>query len=430
MKILNIGGATAIVEHNGKRMLFDPWLDDGIFHGAWYHYPPSKIGIQDLGHLDYIYISHIHEDHCSAGTIKHLNRDAEIIVMDMPPHFVVKFLKAHGLEFKHIHTIKPFTPTEIAPGLIVDMVTADPAHRYNYQIDSGLVLKWDDHTIYNANDCPPYDEGLQYIRDHYGVIDLALLPYAGGSGYPVCYTNLSESEIRSESRRIATASMDHFIDSVRKLEPKHVMPFADQYVIAGSRSHLNNLMAHPPCPGAVIGPMEDAGLTDRLLLLMSGQAFDLESAAKYPDEPYRVHTVEDRSAYVDEHLKDKTYDFEHVDLNPAVSLDRLFHLARERALSAQKRTDYFPNLNLYFSISDRNQVFGVNLKHEGFTVRPKDAELSQPYVKMTCGSTLFALLLIGHVSWNIADAAMFFDYERVPNEYDTELYAFINHFKI
>ena len=34
MKILNFGGATAILEHNGKRMLFDPWLDDGIFHGV------------------------------------------------------------------------------------------------------------------------------------------------------------------------------------------------------------------------------------------------------------------------------------------------------------------------------------------------------------------------------------------------------------
>ena len=127
MKILNIGGATAILEHNGTRMLFDPWLDDGIYHGAWYHYPPAKVGMHDLGHVDYIYISHIHEDHCSAETIKHLNRDAEIIVMDMPPHFVVKFLKARGLDFKYIHAIEPFTPTEIAPGLVVDMVTADPA---------------------------------------------------------------------------------------------------------------------------------------------------------------------------------------------------------------------------------------------------------------------------------------------------------------
>ena len=84
MKITNIGGATAILEHAGKRMLFDPWLDDGIFHGAWYHFPPLGMSISDLGRFDYIYMSHIHEDHCSAGTIRHLNPDAEIILMDRP----------------------------------------------------------------------------------------------------------------------------------------------------------------------------------------------------------------------------------------------------------------------------------------------------------------------------------------------------------
>jgi UDP-MurNAc hydroxylase len=39
MKITNIGGATAILEHNGKRMLCDPWMDEGILHGSWHHCP-------------------------------------------------------------------------------------------------------------------------------------------------------------------------------------------------------------------------------------------------------------------------------------------------------------------------------------------------------------------------------------------------------
>ena len=41
MRILNLGGATAVLEHEGRRMLFDPWLDDGIFHGSWFHWPPA-----------------------------------------------------------------------------------------------------------------------------------------------------------------------------------------------------------------------------------------------------------------------------------------------------------------------------------------------------------------------------------------------------
>src|SRR6266849_3885186 len=102
MKLTNLGGATAILEHKGTRMLFDPWLDEGIMHGSWFHYPPLKVGIEDLGRFDYIYISHIHEDHCSPGTIRHLNRDAEIILIDREPNFVKRFLDMYGFEFKKI----------------------------------------------------------------------------------------------------------------------------------------------------------------------------------------------------------------------------------------------------------------------------------------------------------------------------------------
>ena len=41
-----------------------------------------------------------------------------------------------------------------------------------------------------------------------------------------------------------------------------------------------------------------------------------------------------------------------------------------------------------------------------------------------------ALLLLGHISWNIADAALFLDYDRVPNKYDPEIHAFINYLRI
>ena len=33
MKLTNIGGATAILEQNGKRILFDPWMDEAYYMG-------------------------------------------------------------------------------------------------------------------------------------------------------------------------------------------------------------------------------------------------------------------------------------------------------------------------------------------------------------------------------------------------------------
>ena len=166
MKITNIGGATGILVHRGKRILFNPALESGLVHGAWYHYPPLKTKLSDLGKFDYIYISHIHEDHCCANTIKFLNKSAEIIVMDRTPkirNFITNFLKKHNFEFKKIHLIKPHQPTEIYPGLTVDMVEADSEDEYSYLIDSGLIIDWDGFVIYNSNDCSPCSKRKNYI---------------------------------------------------------------------------------------------------------------------------------------------------------------------------------------------------------------------------------------------------------------------------
>ncbi|MGH6892986.1 MAG: MBL fold metallo-hydrolase, partial [Dongiaceae bacterium] len=352
MKFINLGGATGILEHRGKRVLFDPWLDDGIFHGAWYHWPKMKVGLSDLGRLDYIYISHIHEDHCSAGTIRHLNRDAEIIMMDRQPNFVLNFLKSNGFEFKKVHLIPPRTQVELERGLIVDTVEADPANEMAYVIDSALMLNWDDFIIYNANDCLPYAAGLDYIISRYPRVDLGLLPYAGGSGYPSCYVNLTDEEKHSERARVANARLAEFVENVRRLKPRYVLPFADQYVVAGSRSHLNKFISHPSSPGIVRAELEKAGLADRLILLNSGQAYDFDAGVKSPTDPYVDVTEEDRERYIAASLKGQLYDHERVKFLPSVPVERLVRYARERLWVIQQRKKSFSNVALYLDFPD------------------------------------------------------------------------------
>ena len=56
MKITHLGASTIIVEHKKKKIMFDPWLDDGIVYGAWYRWRPSKSAPTYIGKLDYIII--------------------------------------------------------------------------------------------------------------------------------------------------------------------------------------------------------------------------------------------------------------------------------------------------------------------------------------------------------------------------------------
>lgn len=430
MKITNFGGATAILEHCGKRMLFDPWLDDGIFHGSWFHYPPLNVGVDDLPRLDYVYISHIHEDHCSAGTIKHINADAEVILMDREPNLVLKYLESHRFHFKKIHLIKPRSPVVIAPDLTVNMLEADPANEMSSLIDSALLLNWDGFRVYNANDCQPYDSCLNYILDNYGRIDLALIPYSGGSGYPACYTNLSADEKRQEKDRILEARLANFVRVVKYLEPKFAMPFADQYVVGGARAPLNKYISHPACPGAVAETAMQEGIGHKILLLNSGQSYDFEAGNKIPADAYRHFTEDDRLAYVTSRLQHFKYDHDSINLSPTIPVRRLVEHARARMWTVQRRNGYSSACSIYLEIPESNSRFRICLDGERVIETDCAQKLEQPYIKISCPHTLMVLLLIGHVSWNIADAALFLDYERVPNVYDSRVYAHLNYLRV
>ncbi|MBK8870719.1 MAG: MBL fold metallo-hydrolase [Elusimicrobia bacterium] len=431
MKIENLGGATAIVTHKGKRILFDPWLNDGIFHGAWYHFPPLQKKIGDLGRVDWIFISHIHEDHCAEGTLRYINRDAEVILMDRQPDYVGQFLSNRGFRFKKIHCVKPFTSKRITSLLSVDMIPADPSHTYNYSIDSALVMKWDGWVIYNANDCPPYDQGMAYLSGRYGHVDLALLPYTGGSGYPACYSNLSANQKHNEKKRLREEGVKSFLRTVTQIAPTFAMPFADQYVVAGSRSILNRFLPHPPCPGDLLERYNKANLVSKLLLLNPGQAFDLGTGRKNPPGAYRVYTESDRKKHISS-LKGKIYDHEKINVSRSVPISRLLALAREHLWKKQLTSKYFPKFSYLIHISDWDRLFLLDLQKPSpmeITNSMKKVQM-EPYLRVSVSSTLLLLLLVGHVSWNIADAALFLDYERVPNHYDPTIHEFLNHLKI
>ena len=71
MEFKFLRGACILIEGGNKRILCDPWLEDGIYYGSWAHYPPYDW--KDDFNLDYIYVSHIHPDHmCERLSLIHI----------------------------------------------------------------------------------------------------------------------------------------------------------------------------------------------------------------------------------------------------------------------------------------------------------------------------------------------------------------------
>lgn len=432
MKFTNLGGATGILEFKGKRMLFDPWLDDGIFHGAWFHYPPVKLpqdGIKGLGKFDYVYISHIHEDHCSLGTLRELNVDAELIIMDRTPNFVLQFVKKNGLKFKKIHLVPAWEKVNIDETLTVAMMTTDPAHELNYQIDSAIVLEADGCVVYNSNDCIPYSEAFKFLNENYKKIDLALIPYATGSSYPSCFDNLSHEEKMKEKERLFHVGIKKFREAARELSiASVVMPFADQYIIAGKKSFLNKYMPHPSSPG-ILRDYYQSTNEQKLLLLNSLQSYDLKKQLKIPDETY-VDFSEDHKDNYAKDLAHVLYDYEKFELSKSVNISNIMQSAAQSYFIRLEKIKMKTKTKFIVEVSDWGKKYIID--NDQYTMVEVDISTldEEPLLKVTVEAACLVMLLIGHISWNIADAALFINYNRRPNVYDPAVHALWNYLRI
>ena len=80
MKLTYLKSSTCIIENNGIKVLFDPWLTNGEYYGSWNHLSVKDIDDKIYKNLDYIYISHIHPDHFSKKLLKNLINQQKFLI--------------------------------------------------------------------------------------------------------------------------------------------------------------------------------------------------------------------------------------------------------------------------------------------------------------------------------------------------------------
>ena len=89
--------------------------------------------------------------------------------------------------------------------------------------------------MYNSNDCLPSTKAINFIKNKFKKVDLALLPYTGVSGYPNCYLNLTHEEKLKEAKGFQLKVWNPK-KTAQAIKPDLIMPFADQFVIGGKNS--------------------------------------------------------------------------------------------------------------------------------------------------------------------------------------------------
>lgn len=195
-----IGESSFLFNFNGIKVLTDPWFGEPIYGGGWSQFPLPVATPEQLTNIKFIFISHVHPDHCCIESISktlEYSPNAKILMMDRieGPCYLSKKLSRsfNGTLNSRIVRIKPFKQ-HILDDLCMWCLPPSSENPLNEMIDSTLVIKAPEGLIFFANDNTPTIEHAQFINTLDCKQYIALLPFSGGSGFPSSYKNLTQLE--------------------------------------------------------------------------------------------------------------------------------------------------------------------------------------------------------------------------------------------
>jgi L-ascorbate metabolism protein UlaG (beta-lactamase superfamily) len=229
MQIRAIGHAGVAIHASGQHLLCDPWWNGPAYVGQWQQWPPPRVEPQDRDSVQWIYISHGHEDHLHLPTLRTINKDATLVIPRFRDTGMRDCLGALG--FKRILEIGHGERRILAPGFTATM--------YVNRTDSILSLEAEGRTLVNANDAlhshrrHVVDHLAKQVRKRHPRIDTLLLSYGGASWFPSCMLLTDDLGYDVRDRELVFA--EGFAHAARALDPKLVLAFGASHILLDDR---------------------------------------------------------------------------------------------------------------------------------------------------------------------------------------------------
>jgi len=175
-----IGHAGWLVRADNFKAIFDPWFNpSGTFMNSWHQFPDNYHLLDDsiFSNLDFLYISHAHNDHCDEWTLQKIEKTTTVLI----PNFKDKMLR-NKLKSVGFTNIKEIDESDVLnfKGIKVELIIEDG---FNDR-DSAIILDDGENKILNLNDCHP---SFEKIKKYSKNVDLLLMQCSSAIWWPCVY---------------------------------------------------------------------------------------------------------------------------------------------------------------------------------------------------------------------------------------------------
>ena len=219
MQITCLGHAGLHIQTRGGSILCDPWKNPAYFE-SWFVFPDnSALDWDRYGQADYLYVSHLHQDHFDPGLLaEHVSPAATVLLPDFPVPDLREALERLG--FTKFTVLPSGAVTDLGGVRVLSQALASPAD--GPLGDSALAVDDGTARILDQNDARPAD--LDALRS-FGDYDVHLLQYSGAIWWPWAY-ELPAAAKRAFGADKRANGLDRAARFVKEIGARYVVPSA------------------------------------------------------------------------------------------------------------------------------------------------------------------------------------------------------------
>lgn len=224
-------------------LLCDPWfLNEPVFNFSTWKFPaavmPPEQVVEDV---DFLYITHSHEDHFHVPSIDCFSRDVQVVLPEYENH---PGLRAHTVErvmrrlgFHNIRKLRPWNTIRLNDTTPFTVIPSAASRSHDWE-NSGFVIEHPGCTLINMNDNLSDEALCAQISKRFPHLDIGFIQSAGVTMYPGCF-RMSQEQMRAEAarRQHGFADQRRMMDLLR---PDRIVPFAGDFCWLDDRYLHNN----------------------------------------------------------------------------------------------------------------------------------------------------------------------------------------------
>jgi UDP-MurNAc hydroxylase len=299
LRITGTGHAGMRIDTPAGSILCDPWVNPAFF-ASWFPFPDnSQLDWASLGQTDYLYVSHLHRDHCDAVHLRQfVSKDATVLLPAYPTSELEDELREIGFT-RFLRTVTNEV-VELDGGLRV-MIQSLTSPTDGPIGDSSLWVEYGGVRLLNQNDARPTDLS---VFDQLGHVHAHMLQFSGAIWYPMVY-ELPQAVKTAFGQQKRERQFDRTFRYIDDLKASWVFPIAGPPCFLDDELfHLNDIHGDPgnifPDQSEFIAEYAKIGRSNGVVLLPGSQATVTEDAC---DVTHPVPDLAEFFAAKEQHLR-------------------------------------------------------------------------------------------------------------------------------